>query len=245
MTALKAVIVEDEARSIAVLKQLLTTYFPHITVTSTVGSVVEAVSAIREIKPDIIFLDIELPDGSGFQVLEAFPQTILPVIFTTAFGHYAIKAIRNRAIDYLLKPIDVDELLAAINKIGHVSSNLVSDTYNSKTNNPKNDNRLALPTWEGLIFVSEEEILYCEADRNYTTVHLNNSESILVCKPLNYFEELLPSKAFCRTHHSFLVNTMHIQRYIKGRGGYVIMRNGAKVEISIRLKNNFLERFNR
>ncbi|MCW3127830.1 MAG: DNA-binding response regulator [Bacteroidetes bacterium] len=250
MNPLKAVIVEDEKRSADVLKDLLAKYCTNVQVADVAETVEKAIEAIVKHEPDIVFLDIELPDGSGFKVIEAFPHDSLSVIFVTAYEHYAIKAIKICALDYLLKPLDMDDLISAVNK---VSTEKRSPDMNKRKevflNNHRQksilERKIALPTIEGLLFVCQEDIVYCEAESNYTNFFLKTKEKMLVCKPLNYFEEILDPEYFCRTHQSFLVNLSYIKKYVKGRGGYLIMNDGTKLEISVRMKSAFLERFSK
>jgi len=245
---IKAIIVEDEARSADVLKTLVEKYCPTIEIVAHAQSVEAAVETIKAISPDLVFLDVELPDGSGFKVVESFRPNTFEIIFVTAFEHYAIKAIKACALDYLLKPVDIDDLVEAVKKVNNQKDlpgldkrkeALLSNFQQKNTNKQK----IALPTMEGLLFVLQEDIIYCEAQGNYTNFYLKSKEKILVSKLLNYFEEILDEEQFCRTHQSFLVNILHIQKYVKGRGGYLIMSDGSHVEVSARMKSDFLDRF--
>ena len=247
---MQAIIVEDEKRNVNVLTELLAEYCPAIKVVAVAGNVKEAINAISQLKPDLVFLDVELPDGTGFSVVEAFPKDHFSIIFVTAYEHYAIKAIRACALDYLLKPVDIDDLVAAVNKVKAEQSS--PDLQKRKEilmhNNRQSGltgRKIALPTMEGLLFISQDDIIYCAAESNYTRFILTTKEKILVSKPLAYFEELLDEVNFCRTHQSFLVNLNHVQKYVKGRGGYLVMTDGSMVEVSLRMKGQFLERFNK
>ena len=245
---MRAIIVEDEGRSADVLKGLVEKYCPEVEILALAKSVSEAVEAVELHSPNLVFLDVELPDGSGFKVIEKFPNKQFEVVFVTAYEHYAIKAIKASALDYLLKPVDIDELVGAVNKFtgGHALKGsdkrrevLVSNQY------PKGNYRqkIALPTMEGLLFVLQDDIIYCEAQGNYTNFYLKSGEKILVSRLLNYFDEILDEQQFCRTHQSYLVNVQHIEKYVKGRGGYLIMSDGSNVEVSARMKSDFLDRF--
>lgn len=250
MNSLKAIIVEDEKRSADVLKSMLEKHCPHIEVIAVAETVRNAIAGIEEHEPDIVFLDIELPDGSGFKVIEAFPDHQLSVIFVTAFDHYAIKAIKICALDYLLKPVDMDDLISAVDRIsqnrqGQEQVKRREVLLSNHRHKSVFKNKIALPTLEGLLFVYQDDILHCAAESNYTNIFLRTKEKILVCKPLTYFEEILDAEYFCRTHQSFLVNLNYVKKYMKGRGGYLIMNDGTKVEISVRMKSAFLERFNK
>jgi two-component system LytT family response regulator len=244
----KAIIIEDEIRNAAVLKKLLAKYCPDIEIVAVESTVKNAVAAITQLNPALIFLDVELPDGTGFNVLEHFPDNSFSIIFVTAYEHYAIKAIKACALDYLLKPVDIDDLIAAVNKAKTEKD--IPDFQKRKetllsNNSIKNGlmQKLALPTLEGLLFVNQQDIVFCEADGNYTNFKLFNQEKVLVSKALSHFEDVLDPEQFCRTHQSYLVNINHIKKYVKGRGGYLIMTDDTKVEVSVRMKSEFLERF--
>lgn len=249
MNTLKAIIVEDEKRSADVLQNLLGKYCNHVSVMAVTETAQDAIGAINDVSPDVIFLDIELPDGSGFKVIEACPDRRMDIIFVTAYEHYAIKAIKSCALDYLLKPIDMDDLISAVSRVDTTSQRQDAKRKEALMHNNQQKNilktKIALPTLEGLLFVYQEDILYCVAESNYTNIFLRTKEKVLVCKPLNYFEEMLDKEGFCRTHQSFLVNISYIKKYVKGRGGYLIMSDDTKVEISVRMKSAFLERFSR
>ncbi len=247
MKKIRAIIVEDEARNANSLKKLTEKYCPNIEILSIAPSVEAAIETIRTIDPDLVFLDVELPDGSGFRVIESFPQDKFSVIFVTAYEHYAIKAIKASAIDYLLKPVDIDDLMTAVNKV-----QLYMDSpenigrkemlvFNSKQENLLRQ-KIALPTVEGILFVLQEDIVQCEAEGNYTSFYLTTREKILVSKPLNYFEDVLDNAQFCRSHQSHLVNLSHVKKYVKGRGGYLIMNDGSKIEVSARMKTELLDK---
>lgn len=245
MTTIRTIMVEDETRSANVLKTLIEEHCPEIELVGHAQTVKDAIEEIKKWKPVLVFLDVELPDGNGFNVLESFPANQFSVIFVTAYEHYAIKAIRASALDYLLKPVDADDLIAAVKK-------LPADTSGDKRNenllfNNRQKNglkqRLALPTLEGLKFIEQSEIVLCEAQGSYTNFQLTSKEKILVSKPLSYFEEILDEEQFCRTHQSYIINLAHAKNYIKGRGGYLIMNDNSKVEVSARMKHNLLERF--
>lgn len=248
MSNIKAIIVEDEARNADVLKSLLGRYCPNVDIHSVATTVKQAIDTIYEVDPDLVFLDIELPDASGFKVIEHFPQKKFNVIFVTAFEHYAVKAIKASALDYLLKPVDIDDLVAAVNKAEKeinnpdVAKRKEAFLYNARQDSAVKQ-KIALPTIDGLLFVNQEDIIQCQAEGNYTYFYLTNKDKIMVSKSLNYFEDVLDEELFCRTHQSHLVNLGHIKKYIKGRGGYILMSDDSKVEVSVRMKNDFLDRF--
>jgi two-component system LytT family response regulator len=235
-------------RNAEVIKKMLAKYCPDVEVLAIEPTVEKAVLAIHRHNPALVFLDIELPDGTGFNVLEHFPSKAFHVVFITAHQHYALKALKASAVDFLLKPVDISELVAAVEKVKAGGSK--DDMQQRRdvlmhNSNPQNSlmQKIALPTQEGLLFVSQQDIMLCQAEGNYTSLKLKTNESILVSKPLAHFEELLDTTQFCRTHQSYLVNLNYIKKYIKGRGGYLVMHDGAKVEVSVRMKNEFLDRF--
>ena len=228
---------------------MLGKYCPEIEIVGTAETVEEAVKLINFHKPDVIFLDIELPDGSGFRVLDQCSHLHFSTIFVTAYEHYALKAIKRSAIDYLLKPLDIDDLVAAVQKLSAQNTNQATTeqqqmVLNSYINgSPRDQYIMALPTSDGLIFIHDEEIISCQSDSNYTHLMMTNGRKFLVCRTLNDIEEMLSADLFCRVHHSFVVNLKHIRRYYKGKGGYLEMSNGDSVEVSSRKKQDFLARF--
>lgn len=243
---LKTLIVEDEARGRSALKAMLS----EINEVLLIGESPDVEDAIIKIKihnPDLILLDIEMPYKNGFDLLAALPNRSFDVIFTTAYDSYALKAIKLSAIDYLLKPIDPEELKLAINKtiekrkqIQHQSilqmNNLLD---NLKAINNQNF-KLSLPNASGSIFVPINDIIRCESDANYTRFFLENeAKVILISKTLKEYDELLTDFGFCRVHHSHLINLKFIKKYIKGEGGTVVMLDGTEVEVSRRKKEIF------
>lgn len=241
-----AVIVEDEVRNADVLKRLIEDYCPSIKCIATAPTVKSAVEEIERVKPSLVFLDVELPDGTGFDVLNSFPDNSFQVIFVTAYEQYALKALKTGAMDYLLKPFDVDDLVVAVAK---AQANADNNALKTRTisNGSQHSNmlskKIALPTVSGLVFVAQMDIMVCEAEGNYTIFILKNTNKVLVSKPLSYFEEVLNAEQFCRTHQSYIVNLAYVTSYVKGRGGYLILNDGTKVEVSVRMKSNLLDRF--
>ncbi len=244
---IKALIVEDEIRNADVLQRLLAKYCANIEVLAVAATVEAAVEAIKRLNPTLVFLDVELPDGTGFNVLEHFTDKAFSVIFITAYEHYAIKAIKASAIDYLLKPVDIDDLVAAVNKVSGENPDLLKRRETLLQNHHSTSllQKIAVPTTEGLLFINQQDIILCTAEGNYTSLKLANNEKILVSKPLAHFEELLDSGQFCRTHQSHLVNINYIKKYVRGRGGYLVLNDGSTVEVSVRMKSEFLERFSK
>ena len=245
---LTAVIVDDEMHSVDVLKNLLEAYCPTVKILGKADNAMAGSNLINEHSPDLVFLDIEMPFGTGFDMLDVLDQKSTAVIFVTAYDHYALKAIKYYAIDYLLKPVDIDELKEAVKKVeqrkeqqalpglpvGLLKSYLEKGIDNSK---------IALPMADGLQFVNRNEIVRCEACGNYTKIYLQENRTYMVARTLGEYEELLSPYNFLRIHHAHLINLDHIEKYVRGEGGYVIMSDGAVVDISRRKKQDFLNRF--
>lgn len=242
---IKAIIVDDEARGRQGLANLIKEYCPDVEVLALCESAREALQKIPELKPELLFLDVEMPEMSGFDLLEQLPSHDFDVIFTTAHSEHAIKAIKFSALDYLLKPIDGDELKEAVDKNIQKRTEEQAHRMQLLLNNRKSASgvydKIALPTSEGYLFLPVEEILRCEASGSYTLFYLDKKEPILVCKNLKEYEELLIESGFYRIHHSHLVNVKHIQKYLRGDGGQVVMKDGSVIEVSRRKKEAFLQ----
>jgi two-component system LytT family response regulator len=243
---MRALILDDEKKGREYLRHLLAEHCPEIETVLMCETIDQAVEGISKNNPDLVFLDIELNKSSGFDLLRLVPVTF-EVIFTTAFESYALKAIKFSALDYLLKPIDPDELKAAVKKASEKRNDpngkerFVNFHYNA-TSSPKTK-RLALPTQDGLIFINFSEIIRCEANGAYTYFHLKGQDKILVSKNIKEYEELLGDSGFFRVHNSSIVNLEEIKKYVKGDGGYVIMSDDASVDVSKRRKEAFLSHF--
>ncbi|HHC79888.1 MAG TPA: response regulator transcription factor [Flavobacteriia bacterium] len=241
---IKALIIDDEAKARQGLRLVLEKYCPDVEILALCESPKIGLEKINELQPDLIFLDVQMPKMSGFDLLEKIPEINFEVIFVTAYDQYAIKAIKFSALDYLLKPIDVDELITAVQKISKRRKNRIIK-YQSLLNNVKTNTktltRLAIPSDNEIIMQPVEDIIYCEADSSYTTLHLINDKQITVAKTLKEFENILPQTNFCRIHHSTLVNISHIVKYVKGEGGYVIISNNKHLNVSRRKKECFLK----
>jgi two-component system, LytTR family, response regulator len=242
---IKTVIIDDEARGRDTLKNLLSRYCGDVLVTGEAGSVLDGFKLISNETPDLLFLDIEMPGHNGFDLLEMFKSIPFKVIFTTAYDKYAIKAIKYSALDYLLKPIDIDELRAAVSRVeDNYIKDIGQEKYNVLFNNIKPESKrkkVAVPDVEGLVFVHLDEIVRCESDSNYTYIHLINKKKITASRTLREFEELFSEENFFRVHRSHLINLEHLKKYIKGEGGFAVMADDSKVEISRRKKPEFME----
>ncbi len=240
---IKCVIVDDELRARNGLQKLITNYCTDIEVVALADSVEAARKAIAEHKPDLVFLDIDMPGGDGFDLLEQMDDIPFEVIFATAYDQFALKAIKFSALDYLLKPIDLEELISAVNKV-HQKKGTKPDKerYQSLKANisHKNLERIALPASDGLMFISIKDIIRLQSDGSYTIFHTTGGKNILVTKSLGEYEEILEENGFFRTHHSHIINVNRIHKYVRGRGGYVVMDDGSSVDVSARRKDEFL-----
>ncbi|HEX7414884.1 MAG TPA: LytTR family DNA-binding domain-containing protein [Bacteroidia bacterium] len=241
---IKALIVEDEKQSSQLLNTLVGKHCKDIEVVATAANVKQAVAAIHKHQPDLVFLDITMPDGSGFDLLEKVSPIQFDIIFTTATDKHAIKAIKYAALDYLLKPIDVEELKSSVNKLILKKNNLntVENLTHLLDNLKENSNsyqKITLPTGTAYEIVYIKDIIRCEADGSYTTFFLTHGKKLLVTHALIQYEELLPEKEFMRVHRHHLININHVTRYIKTEG-FAIMSDDAKIEVSRRKKDEFL-----
>lgn len=237
------IIIDDEVRSCNVLKRMLQEYAPEINIIDVVHSAADGIMSIKSNNPDLIFLDIQMPQGDGFQVLEHFDHIPFKVIFTTAYDQYAIKAIKFSALDFLLKPIDIEELQQAISKIKNVYGQQEDSRFNNLKeiiSQNKKAGKIALSTQDEIKFVQLTEIIRMEANGNYTSIFLSSGEKVLVTQTLKFYEDLLKDDFFLRVHHSHLINLKKVNKYLKGNGGHAVMEDGTKVEISVRRKESFL-----
>jgi len=246
MNKLKAIIIDDEPRSRQSLIQKIVMSCKDVEIIAECENGEQGIAAIEEQKPDIVFLDVEMPRMNGFTMLQQLSNRDFELIFTTAYDHYAIRAIKFSALDYLVKPVEVEELKEAIER---VKQKREKDTTNERLEtllynlmNEKNQsNRIAISSIEGLQFVEINDIIYLEAESNYTIIYISSAEKITVSKTLKDFEELLPHAVFIRIHHSWIINKKHVQKYLKGEGGQVIMSNGKTLDVARRKKDEFMK----
>ena len=246
---MNVIIVDDEQDRKEILSNYLSKYCPQVTVKATANSVKTGLKAIALHSPEIVFLDIEMPYGNGFDLLDQAGDFQFETVFVTAYDNYAIQALNQSAAYYLLKPIDIDELITAVNKI--VTEKSKSDyTQHAKIlleniqNNKDQKRKIMLPTLEGFELITICEIIYCKAQDNFTEFHLSNGKKLLICKTLKYFEEILDQYNFLRIHRSHLINLNEITKYTKGKGGFVTLSNSIELEVSSTKKKELLERFN-
>ena len=243
---LNAILVDDEESSLSSLREKILRHCPQVNIIAACGSAQSAIEKIDTLHPDLIFLDIEMPVMNGFLLLQQLQFKDFELIFTTAYGHYAIKAIRFSALDYLMKPIDIEELKSAVKKaedkkehkntqqqIGLLLENMLpkKNTYQ----------RIAIPTAEGLQFIKLNEIIYLEANINYTSFFLSGHEKYIASRTMKDFEEMLPPDIFLRIHHSYIINKNFAEKYIRGEGGQVVLSNGVVLDVAKRKKAEFLK----
>jgi two-component system LytT family response regulator len=240
---IKAIIVDDEPLSCEALATLLERYCPDIELLGVYYNGADALVAIRQQHPALVFLDVEMPKMNGFELLEQLSSVNFDLIFTTSYDKYALKAIRFSAIDYLLKPVDREELQNAVQKVIQRSQHPITQQLEillQKMNNPsKSISKIAMPTMEGLQMIPVDSIISCESDSNYTILHLKDKQKIIVSRTLKDIEEMLEDHSFARVHHSYMINLNEIQKYVKGEGGYLVMSDGSAVDVS-RSKKEFL-----
>jgi two-component system, LytTR family, response regulator len=246
---IKALIIDDELKARNVLNHFIVNSIPEISEIKQAASVREAIELLEKFKPGIVFLDVEMPHQNGFDFLMMQKNPSFDIIFTTAYNQYAIQALRFSALDYLLKPVDPDELKAAVErhltkqKTVREKQELYDNLVQNIEKNEVRDFRLAVPSSEGVYFFTLDEILRLEADRNYTLIHLIGKRPFLASKTLKHFEEMLEEFKFIRTHKSHLVNPQHITR-LTHNNEFVLLSDGSKVEISRRKKEEVQQHLN-
>lgn len=238
----KTIIIDDERTNILTLKNLLLKYFPSIDIIATARDVAEGVAAVDQHHPDLIFLDISMPDGDGFDLLAKVSYRSFEVIFTTAHDQYALKAFDYSAVHYLLKPIDYTELRKAINRYNEVKlkGNISARLSVLKENLRHEYKKIIVPSNEGLNILLIDDIVRLEASDTYTEFYLSDGRKLLASKSLNNFEKLLTDQQFSRIHSKHLVNLKYVQRYVKGKGGSVVLDTGEELDVSVRKKNDFI-----
>lgn len=245
---LKSILVDDEVHCLDTLSILLGDYCPGVEVVEKCLSAKQGLAAIQKHDPSLVFLDIEMPSLTGFDMLQQLPVIPFAIIFTTSYDQYAIKAIRFSAMDYLLKPIDPKELVAAVNKVQVQKYLPTAEQFHLLMNQYKHRDdafhKVAVPTAEGYELVPADQVIRCEANDNYTRLFLKDKTKIVACRTLKEMEEQLSQfGSFVRVHHSYIVNLNEVEKYIRGEGGYLVMSDGATVNVSRSRKEALLKLF--
>lgn len=246
---MRAVLIDDERDALEVLEWSLKKFAPKVEIVAMCDAALDGLDKIKTLKPELVFLDIEMPQLNGFDLLERLGKYDFDVIFTTAYNQFAIKALKICALDYLLKPIDGDELKLAVEKAlnkKNSNSSLQLELLMSyfKPEKPKT-RRIALTASDHLIFVDTNDILYCESDSNYTTFYLEKGDKVVISKTLKDVEEILEGGDFFRIHASYLINLKHVSKFTRGDGGYVVMSNNKNITVSRKKKDEFFEMFSK
>lgn len=245
MDKLKALLIDDERNALEAMAAMLGRYCPQVEVAASCRSADEAIVAIRQKRPDVLFLDIEMPGKNGFDLLEILDAPIPAVIFVTAFDHYAIDAIRQCAFDYLLKPVDEGELIRAVSRL---QANRLRPAEEARADRllervralDRGFRKVAIPTLDGFDFIPVQDVLYCVADGNYTDVVMISGKRHLVSRTLRDIAGMLGDPLFFRVHQSYLINLDHMIRYVRGSGGYVVMRDGTQIPVARSRKEELL-----
>ncbi len=247
---INAILVDDSPSNLQLLKGLLNEYCPNVSVLETCTNIKDAENAIKKYTPELVFLDVELQNELGFNLFDLFPSPGFEVVFTTAHEKYALQAIKSSCLEYLLKPIDFRELINAVDKFEKqkqltVNKKKIEVLLENVNNIQQTVNKIAIPNANGYVFLNTSEILYCEADMNYTKVVTTKNDSFLSTKNLKEFEEMLDTEAFFRCHKSWLINLNFIKQYSRIDGTRVEMANNQWIDISVRKRDEFLKMFNR
>ncbi len=243
---IRCVIVDDESKAREILVEMLKLYCNTVEVVGQAHNVNSGYEIIRQLNPDLVLLDIKMPDGSGFDLLHKFEKIDFKVIFITAHEEYAIKAFRFSALDYILKPIDPSDLISAVEKVSGIDNiNDINEQFKTLKENFYNgtnsqEKRIVLKTTENIYVISIKDVIRCQSEKNYTYFYFNNRERIIVSKTLKDFDEILTDFGFMRIHRSHLINLSYIDRFDKSEGGFLIMKDGSKVDVSHRKKEKLL-----
>jgi two-component system LytT family response regulator len=243
---IKTILIDDEEDSLTSLAFSIKNYCPTVEIIDTCSSPTNAINSINKYIPDLIFLDIEMPEINGFELLERVKELPLSVIFTTAFHKYAIQAIRYSALDFLVKPIDHNELILAIERYSAQKHKLNLDQFqfllDRLAHKESTIKKLAIPNLDGFRLINTDDIIYCEADGNYTHIYLKGKQKLIATRVLGEIQNLLTDfGGFLRIHHSFLINYREVNQYIRGEGGHVIMSDGSEVAVSRNKKEILLQ----
>lgn len=243
-----AIIVDDEKSARELLDWQLKNFCPQVKVLALCASADEGIEKVSELHPDLLFLDIEMPIKNGFELLSAFDEPRFDVIFTTAYNQFAIKAFKYSAFDYLVKPIEEDELQKTVERYLGKTRGSIKDQVRQLMSQYQQQSavgRIALPIGDGLMMVKPEQIVRCQSVSNYTTIILNNGQKLTAAKTLKEVEEILASHGFYRIHQSHLVNLTHVQTFMRTDGGYVMMSDGEHITIARNRREGFIQQFSK
>ncbi|MBN2890609.1 MAG: response regulator transcription factor [Bacteroidales bacterium] len=240
---IRTVLVDDEKNSLIIMQRLLEKHTPQVEIVATAQSVAEGIEVINEHNPELVFLDISMPDGDGFEVIEKVESKDFQVIFSTAYDQYAIRAFEVAALHYILKPVKPEDLVEALARFEAMKAEDITEKISILSNALKETpTRLILPTSNGMHVIEVQDIVRCESSNNYTTFYFTDKKKIVVSKSIQIYEQLLESSNFCRIHNKHLVNLKYIKKYVKGRGGYVILHDDSHVDVSDGRKKTFLDK---
>ena len=241
---LRSIIVEDEETSRDILKNYLKKYCPNVNLLGEASNIDEALALIQNNELDLVFLDVEMPYGNAFDLLDKVGDRSFETVIVTAYNQYAIDALNAHASYYLMKPISIEDLIKAVDYVGEIKmkENALQDQVLVPKTNSVNG-KITIPQQDGFEVLETADILYCKADDNYTEIYLNNNKKKLVSKTLKYFEEALSNSSFARVHKSYLVNVNEVVKYVKGKGGSVVLSNGKQVMVSAARKADLLSYF--
>jgi two-component system, LytTR family, response regulator len=245
---IRTILIDDEEHCLYTLNILLSEYCPKVQVMASCDSVVQALDQIDKLKPDLVFLDIEMPFMNGFEMLEKIKPISFSVIFTTSYHQYAIRAIQYSALDYLLKPIDPKALLAAIHRVEQQKMKPSAEQFqillDQLSQKEKRFSKIAIPTTEGFELIPADQVVHCKADDNFTIVYLKNKSTKIACRSLKDMEEQLNDfNNFVRVHNSHMVNMNEVSKYVRGEGGYLVMTDGSTINVSRARKEALLKYF--
>lgn len=241
----RAIIIDDEQSAIDAIEIILRDFCPFVEVVATSNAPIEAIKLIHEKKPELVFLDINMPQLNGFELLNVIPERSFEVIFTTAYEEYAVKAFRANAIDFILKPVSITEVVEACNKaiskINSENKNLLKYKQLLECIAVQNEAKVSFPTFEGIVFLNRSDIIRAEADLSYTTLWLQNQKKLVVSRNISEIEKMINDPGFFRVHKSHLVNLKHVTKYQIKDGGEIILSDNSRVELARRKKDAFLD----
>jgi two-component system, LytTR family, response regulator len=247
MKTISTIIIDDEPKNIQLLQKMLAVHCPQAAVMATESDAKKAVVLLEDKRPQLLFLDVEMPHLNGFDLLKKLEPVPFEVIFVTAYSHYAIEAFEHHATGYITKPINTEKLVAAVNmaakRIEEKSVNKNLFSFLEQSSRQSAPDKIPLSTSNGLLFVKIADIMYCESSGNYTHFYMNDDKKIVVSRQLGEYEKLLPENNFTRIHDKYIINLGYIKEYIKGSGGEVLLENGKEIPVASRRKEDFLARF--